>query len=168
MNRRDFGKQATAAALVFSLAGCGVSTIQGYINAVDIAVTGVLNLIGDAALANKIQDAMTAVNAALANWKSGTIPQMVIEALNDLQQVLDAVPISSKLTALISIAIAAIDAILTASGAGTLKPNAVARPRLHGKLNLELKTRRQFAKAWNKAIDDAGLSATAKVKVPLF
>src|SRR5208337_2965319 len=77
MNRRDFGKQVAAAAFVSSIAGCGVSSIEGYINAIDIAVTGVLNLIGDTALAARIQKAVDAVNAAIANWKSGTIPRMV-------------------------------------------------------------------------------------------
>jgi len=168
MNRRDFGKQVAAAAFVSSIAGCGVSSIEGYINAIDIAVTGVLNLIGDTALAAWIQKAVDAVNAAIANWKSGTIPRMVIEALNDLQLVLDIIPMSSKLTALIAIAIAAIDAILTASGAQALKTNAVSQPRQHARPNSELKTHRAFAKLWNQAVDTNGLPTTLKVKVPLF
>jgi hypothetical protein len=170
MNRRDFGKQAAAAALAASIAGCGVSTIEGYINAVDTAVTGVLNLIGDSALAAEIQAAVNAVNAALTNWKSGTIPQEVIEALNALQAVLDTLPLSSKLTAAVGLAIAAIDAILTLAGAERVKPNALAptKPRVHQMPTQPLKTHREFAKAWNKAIDEAGLPPTAKIEVPWF
>lgn len=171
MNRREFSKQAAASAVVLAVAGCGVETIEGYINAVDTAVTGVLNLMGDSNLAAKIQAAVNAVNTAMSNWKTGTIPQMVVEALNMLQTALDAVPMSSLLSMAIGLAIAAIDAILTLSGGTIISTNLAmaAKPRRqHAKPNQTLKSHRSFAKAWNTAIDNAGLPAAAKIAVPVF
>jgi len=171
MNRREFSKRAAASAMVLAMAGCGVETIEEYINAVDTAVTGVLNLMGDSALAAKIQAAVKAVNAAMSTWKTGTIPQMVVEALGMLQAALDAVPLSNVLSMAIGIAIAAIDAILDLSGGTIISspgPASAGPWRQHPKPNLQLKTRRSFAKAWNSAIDNAGLPAAAKVAVPLF
>lgn len=173
MNRREVLKLGGAGVTLATLSpaifleGCGVSTIQAYIVAVDTAVGGVLDLLGDSALADQIQKAVAAVNTALSNWKSGTIPQMVVEALQALQAALDTVPLSNLLTAAINIAITAIDAILSISGAAVTNAKMV-RSHRHPKPNQTLQTHRQFAKAWNSAIDNAGLPAKAKVPVPLF
>jgi len=174
MNRREVlkwggaGVTLTCLSPTILLEGCGVSTIQAYIIAVDTAVTGVLDLLGDSALAEKIQNAVNAVNKALSNWTSGTIPQMVVEALNALQAVLDTVPMSNLLTTAINIAITAIDAILAVSGGDKIMSLATARLHKHPRPNETLSTHRQFAKAWNSAIDNAGLPAKAKVPVPFF
>jgi hypothetical protein len=153
------------AASTLGLAGC--ANTQSYLTIIIGAVNSILTYIGGP-LAQQITAALAALQTAVANWKTGTITQEVIEALTALQAVLDTVPLNSLVTTLISIAIAAIEAILSASGSAVLSAKANRPARKHPVPTTTLKTHRQFAKSWNEGVDLAGLPASIHVSVPLF
>jgi hypothetical protein len=171
MNRREFGRRGSIALALLAVAPTslltGCANTQSYLTIIIGAVNSILTYIGGP-LAQQVSAALTALQTAVANWKTGTITQEVIEALQALQAVLDTVPLSSLVTTLITVAIAAIEAILSASGSAVLSAKANRPARKHPVPTTTLKTHRQFAKAWNDASDLAGLPASIHVSVPVF
>ncbi len=168
LNRREALKLGAAFAVLpsmLTLTGCG--SVQSYINIVIGAVKSILGFIGGA-LATQITAALSALQTAVAGWKSGTITQDVVQALSVLQAVLDTIPLGNLVTGLISIAITAIDAILGVSGAAAVTAQALRPARQHPAPNVTVKTHKQFAQAWNTQVDAVGLPTTVKVGVPLF
>jgi|HubBroStandDraft_1064217.scaffolds.fasta_scaffold01182_10 hypothetical protein len=172
LTRRQFGKDFFMASALgvmsMSEIGCGKSTIIGYLNAVDSAVTGILNYIGDTTLATTIQKDINAVNAAIVGWTSGTITQNVIEAIQVLQSNLDLIPLTAPITALISIALTALSAILSISGANVLRQMATQKIKSHPLSKVTLTTHHAFAREWNAGVDISGLPEECKVAVPFL
>jgi hypothetical protein len=168
MNRRVFTKMAglafAAVSTPFVLVGCKAQT---YISILVGAVQSILTYVGGP-LAAQISSALTKVQADVAAWTTGTIPQVVVEALNDLQGLLDQVPLSSLVTTLVSIAITAVDAILSASGGNASVSAKTAKPRAHATPSMSLTTAHEFGRAWNESVELSGLPASIKVHVGLF
>jgi hypothetical protein len=168
ITRRQFSARTAALAMLtiapsFLLTACGA---QSYISIIISAVSSILGFIGGP-LAGQIAEALAAVQTAVANWKTGTITQQVTEALQALQAVLDTVPLGKAVDTLIGIAIAAIEAILGASG-GTVVAARVQVVKAHPAPATAPKTHKQFAHSWNAAVEAAALPASIKVSEPLI
>lgn len=163
LTRRTFAK-LTAAFAALPLTGCG--SVKSYITIIIGAVQSILAYV-PGPLATQITAALGALEAAVKNWTGGTITQTVVEALNALQAVLDTIPLGATVDALIAIAIAAIDAILNASG-GTTVQASIRTVRLHQKPTYIMSTAHAFAVKWNEASDTAGLPASVHVSAGIF
>ncbi|HEY4357095.1 MAG TPA: hypothetical protein VGN16_15205 [Acidobacteriaceae bacterium] len=112
---------------VFPMAGCNSNdqkTAAALVQTMGTAVTSLLTLEGNAALAPRLQKDFQAASTAVANWKQGTPAQDVVEALNLLDSDLDLVPVSDKDKALIELAIGTVDEILALLPATATSPAA--------------------------------------------
>jgi hypothetical protein len=136
------------------LTGCPVSTVKDFIDTVTNAVMKILAYI-DPALGKQIQQDLIDVENMVAMWKTGTVPQNVINVITVLQDALDSVPTSVIVTPFIALALAALKGILLSTQT-TSSSMKLAKVRVHVLPPIP-KTRDQFVAAWDAQSDALGL-----------
>lgn len=161
----DSNDQKTAAALV-QVAGT--------------AVTSLLILENDVALADILQKDFQAASVAVLNWKVGTPAQDVVQALNIVDADLDLIPVTDKDKALINLAIGTVDEIISLFPApvqtapvnnAPFNPVALriayeqtATRKHHKKLDKPILSAKGFKKAWNEELKKHPELSKAKAK----
>jgi hypothetical protein len=111
------------------LTGCTPTTaqIQADANAVSNAVHQIANVLAatDAALADKLNMAATALTNAVANWSVGSLTNDINTAANIIEVTLAAIPITAPYAALVGIAVAALDILLASLPQNAIKAMAL-------------------------------------------
>jgi hypothetical protein len=143
------------------LTGCTPTTtqIQGDANAVSQAVHQIANVLAatNAALADKLNMAATALTNAVANWNIGSLTNDINTAANIIEVTLAAIPVTAPYASLVGIAVAALD-ILLANLPQKSAVTALAVPRepnpYRGRAQIKHhkfhSTEYDFAQAWNE------------------
>lgn len=99
-------------AMLLCATGCDQQqTAAELIGVVGTSVAALAVFEGNGLLATKLQTDFAAASAAVANWKSGTPAQDVVEALNLVEADLNLLPVSAEDDALITLAIGTVDQI---------------------------------------------------------
>jgi hypothetical protein len=156
MNRRGFVKgacilTALAGALpAMLLEGCeSQQTIASLINTLGAAAEQLATYENNPTLAAKLQTDVAAASAAVLAWKKGTASQMVVEALNLVEDDLNLFPFAGPYVPLIDLAIGTVEAIMASLGL-TPAPTAGAKPRRQVSLAYKApKTSKDFKSKWN-------------------
>lgn len=167
MSRRQFGKgfcilTALAGALPSLLIeGCvNQQTLADLVNTLGAAATQLAAYEGNPSLAAKLQADVAAASSAVLAWKKGTASQMVIEALNLVEDDLNLFPIAGPYVPLIDLAIGTVEAILSEFPGAAAAATASGKPRRQVSLSYKApKTSKAFAQKWNSI-------APANVQLP--
>lgn len=152
--------------LLMTTTGCdGQTTAAELIAIVGTSTASLEALEGNTDAVKQIQADTKAATDAVANWKSGTPAQDVIEALNLLQDDLNLLPVSPEDQALIDLAIGTVDQILALIPVPTAAPAVTSGPVVstavyftrsqhvhhrHPHLVKTPKNAKEYRKAWNK------------------
>jgi hypothetical protein len=120
LNRRQFGKTALTAAGIVMVApatllrSCSTS-ISGLVNAVISSAEAILTIAEPgASWIPTLTAAVTMLKDAETKWKSGGAVTILLDAINVVQTVLGYIPVTAPYAALISIAIAGVEAVIAA------------------------------------------------------
>lgn len=142
--------------------GCEQSTIAALTTTLGNAASAIAALEGNTGLATQLTTDTTAAANAIANWKSGTPAQNVVQALTIVENDLNLIPGTSQYAPLIDIAIATVQSILA------LLPVTTTPTVAHGRtVHLGYaapKSSHDFKKKWNAAVVANKLPVTAEIK----
>lgn len=163
LNRRGFVK---GSCILFALAGALPSmllegcesqqTIADLINTLGNAAAQLATYENNPTLAAKLRVDVAAAANAVLNWKKGTPAQMVVEALNLVEDDLGLFPLAGPYVPLIDLAIATIESIL--GSLGLLKTATASSARRKVTVNYKApKNAKQFMEKWN-ALAPAGVA----------
>lgn len=108
----------------------------------------------DPTAAANLVTAANALKAATANWQLGSPTSDINTAAKAVEAVLALIPVTAVYAPFVAIAVAALDAILAATGIKTAKTVSAANP-YHGKVKINRSLRHPtmvgaFKAAWNK------------------
>lgn len=121
LNRRTLlqrlGMAGTALAftmpMTFIATGCGFS-VSSTLSVIIQALGGILGFVGGSApWVAELQAALTALQTAEAQWKSGGASALIVDALNTLEAVLAVIPLTAVYSPLIDIVVSGIEAIIS-------------------------------------------------------
>ncbi len=176
MNRRDALKSCGVAALItaggFSaaLSGCTSAQIENEINVILQGIANILAVSGETTWSKTLSNAEQALVQAEATWKAGGAIQILIDALNTVEDVTAVIPLTNQYSDFIDVIVAAIETVLvllepSVSGATNLKMAAKHNPH-KGRIP-NFKSGRKAAQEWNSIVSLHPNARVAKVKVPL-
>ena len=114
MNRRTLLKSLAAVSTLALLpvTGCAFS-VTGMLNTIISALSAILSYVGASQpWAASVQAALTALQNAIAQWKAGGASTLIIDALNTVEAVLAAIPLTAVYSPLIDVIVAGIEAII--------------------------------------------------------
>ena len=120
LNRRLFLKLSTSGAAIAVLTpmtiletGCAFS-VTGVLNVIENAAQSILNHFGSGSpWATQLSAAITALQQAEANWKSGGAIAIVIDALNTIETVLAVIPLTATYSPLIDLIVSGAESIIS-------------------------------------------------------
>lgn len=173
MTRRSFARgfcilTALAGALPsMLLEGCeSQQTIADLINTLGSAAAQLATYENNPTLAAKLQTDVAAAANAVLNWKKGTPSQLVVEALNLVEDDLNLFPLAGPYVPLIDLAIATVEGILSELGLTPAAASADAAQPVHRHRKIIVaykapKNAKAFAAKWNALAPDA-VKVTAK------
>lgn len=132
------------------LEGCeSQQTIASLINTLGAAAAQLATYENNPTLAAKLQADISAASSAVLNWKKGTPGDMVVEALNLVEDDLSLFPAAGPYAPLIDLAIGTVEAILAELHL-TTSPAVAAKPRRNVVLSYKApKNSKEFQKRWN-------------------
>lgn len=127
ISRRSFvakGAAALATVTVLPLAGCDTTTIAEFVSLIANYGSQLATYFGATGIAGQITTLAGTIAADIANWQSGLSPAAdAIQALTDLEGLINQIPIVSDYAPLIDLLLAAITGLLA------LLPNALTGPK---------------------------------------
>jgi len=135
------------------LEGCtSQQTIADLINTLGAAGAQLATYENNPTLAAKLRTDVAAAAAAVLAWKKGTASQMVVEALNLVEDDLALFPVVGQYAPLIDLAIGTVEDILAQLGLTAAAVRATPKRAVH--LAKAPKTSKQFAAQWNALAPD--------------
>jgi hypothetical protein len=147
--------------LAFNTIGCsGQQTAAELIATVGTAVAALETLEGNTANVAKIQADTQAAETAIANWKTGTPAQDVLQVLSILQSDLSLLPIGAQDQALIQLALGTVEQIIMLFPNSTPAVSAVRQVHL----TVTVHNKGDFRKQWNSIIAANPALAGAAIK----
>jgi hypothetical protein len=146
--------------------GCSESQVVGEINTVLTQATNVLAVVdpSNTALIADLQNGIAALKAAEASWQSGSGVQIVINALNTIEDITAVIPLTAEFSPLIDVLVAGIEvalnalwpsSTLTAAVTGTspaiaMKAHTLQHVNPHkGRVTLSHPSAKAFKAQWN-------------------
>jgi hypothetical protein len=152
-----------APVLIFVLVACNQANIAALVSVLGNASASIAALEGNTALAATLQADTAAAADAVKNWKQGTPSQNVIEALNLVEKDLNLLPVNSKYSALIILAIGTAESIIAIVQANNPQASMSPGPqRAH--LANPPKTAKEFTARWNAIAQSNPELQTAVIK----
>jgi hypothetical protein len=138
--------------MTLATAGCASqTTLADLIAIVGTSIASVETIDGNTAAVAKIQTDTAAATTEVLAWKSGTPTTEVIEALNLVEDDLNALPVSTLDTQYIDLAIGTVNEILTLIPASTTTATVVHDAVPHRQVHLAKtpKDAKTYKKIWN-------------------
>jgi len=165
-------RSSIAALLILSLGVMGCSAqkdLAALTAAFGAASASVAGIEGNSALAQKITTDTAAAVAAIDSYKPGTPTQDVVQIINIVIADLNLLPLSGNEGALVALALATAEAVITAlEGSGAVSSAAVAHTKAVPAGTSAATTTKAFKKQWNATIDtNPKLSKSLKLKLSL-
>lgn len=148
-----FALIAVLLVVTLPLAGCPQqSTLAALVTTLGNAAASIASFEGNTALAQKLKIDVAAASQAVLNWKSGTPPQMAIEALTLVEDDLNLFPVASVYTPLIDLAIGTTISIIELLNPANPTPAVGATNRRAVHLASPPKSAKQFKAQWNAIV----------------
>jgi hypothetical protein len=149
-----------------TVSGCGPSTIIAFVNIVNGAILSILPYVENVAIADAIKENIASLDNLINEWVSGPISIAIVDTIRALINNLDLIPLSSKVTTFISLALNALVAILSISNAPVIQANVIdVKPLKHPKPAKILDTQQKFVNEWDNEVDKSSLPYTVKINV---
>ena len=175
ITRREFGKRVGTGAAVLAfvasvpsmLVTTACASTKALLNTVISAIQGLLRVAEpNAAWAATLGSVLAVLTDAVTKWEAGGPVATVIEVLNSIMNIVAAIPLTAKYSALIDVLITGIEAVLAlfpATAMAEVKVKAIPNPH-KGRVNLRkphwLQTEQgAFRGQWNDTADQIGLPA---------
>lgn len=172
MNRRKFVQRfalvTAGGAVVGSLTGCPWTTGQT-VNEINVILDQAANILvviePNAPWLKPFQNAIVALKSAEQQWQGGGSVQILISALNTVEEVLAVVPETASYAPLIAVLVGGIEAVLAALPQAQASAAArMAKPNPYrGKVTMTASAA-SFKKAWNDACAANPQLAGAKLR----
>jgi len=142
---------------ILPMQGCtNQTTVAALVTTLGNAASAIAALEGNSTLATKLKADTAAASTAVLNWKNGTPAQSVVEALTIVEDDLNLIPIGSRYTPLVTLALGTVISIIQILNPGST-PVAAARGRRTVILAHAPKDSKQFKAQWNATAKEYGL-----------
>lgn len=112
MTRRAAMKAVAASVLVLNLAGCSPDTVAAFVKTIGTLAAQLATYFGAADVAAQLVAAAATVATDIAEWQSGSAAADAVQAINDMIDLVDAIPVRGPYTVFLDLLLGALSGLL--------------------------------------------------------